>query len=162
MSRPKTKEKINTEVSVYGSFPECIAATSIPDTINAQVVDSKGTPLSLYTALPVSKGFLGLGTSTFSGTVPLSGTAQSTTGYLILTSPARADGSYLTTRVAIQFVPGSSIGAPAGATGGSYFVPNPSVQTQTTTYTNTPTQTYVPPAQNNPPSNGSSSGSNTF
>ncbi|MDB5254854.1 MAG: hypothetical protein JWL92_230, partial [Candidatus Nomurabacteria bacterium] len=142
-----------------------------PETINAQVVDSKGNPLSLYTALPVSKGFLGLGASTFSGTVPLSGTAQSTTAYLILTSPARSDGSFLTTRVTIQLAPGASIGAPAGATGDSYFVPNPSAQnttyTNTTTTTNTPAynppaQTYVPPAQTATPSNGSSSGGNTF
>ncbi|MDB5255202.1 MAG: hypothetical protein JWL92_578, partial [Candidatus Nomurabacteria bacterium] len=61
VSRPKTKENINNAVTVSGSFPECITPSSIPETINAQVVDSKGNPLSLYTALPVSKGFFGLG-----------------------------------------------------------------------------------------------------
>lgn len=157
VTSPKAKEKINNAVSVTGSFPECISSSAIPDTINAQVVDSKGTPLSVYTALPIRKSFFG--NATFSGIVPLSGAAQSTTGYLILTTPARSDGSYITTRVAIQLIPGDTIGAPSGSTGGSYFVPNPSAQPNAPVQNN-PTPVYNQPSNPNPsqPANPGSGG----
>ncbi|MEO5646206.1 MAG: hypothetical protein ABIO57_03880 [Candidatus Paceibacterota bacterium] len=181
VSRPKTKEKVTTEVAVAGSFPECITAANIPTTINAQVVDSTGTPLSVYTSIPINKGFFGLGGgSTFNATIPLVGVAHSTSGYLILSAPTQADGSVLSTRVAIQFATGTTSNATnAGqptyipnttTTGGSYFVPsttypsNTSGQTTTTTTTNTNTQTtaptYTPPATTT--GSGSGSGSNTF
>ncbi len=168
VSSPKVKQKIATEVAVAGSFPECITSANIPSTINAQVIDSTGNPLSVYTSIPISKGFFGLGGgTTFNATIPLVGVARSTTGYLILTAPTQADGSVLSTRIAIQFAPGSTTYAQnAGqptyipnttTTNSGYFVP--------TTSTNSAQVIYTPPAATTSNTNSAgttTSGSNTF
>jgi hypothetical protein len=145
---PKTKAKIDTSVSVSGSFPSCIASSVVPDTINAQVVDSTGASLSVYTSIPVSKGLFGVGAATFNANIPLVGTAHSTTGYLILVTPARTDGSSYTARVAIQFVPGSTInaynnGQPTFVPSQNYLPNGTTSYGTTTTNTNTTTTNYA-------------------
>jgi len=120
LTRPAVHESIATAVTIIGTVGSCNDGTTV-QTVYAQVVDSKGTLLSNYTPITVDTTSI---PNTFNATVPLTGTALSTTGYLIVAGPSTADGTTQDVRVAIKFATAAKM--PTTSTGTT-------VQTQTTT-----------------------------
>ncbi|MES2224485.1 MAG: hypothetical protein V4478_00695 [Patescibacteria group bacterium] len=166
VSEPSPKEKIGSEVKVSGTISACAdGGSSFPKTIYAQVVDSKGTVLSVLTPLPISKNFFG--EVRFSAAVTLSGIARSSNATLIITGPATDTAKSANIRVAITLKTG--IAAPAPINTDANFVPAAGYM-PTATPTPAPTQpqpVYTPPQQVSPveqtppPSTGSGNGGGT-
>jgi hypothetical protein len=160
VSSPKAQEKIGTEVLLSGSIVQCLTST-VPDTLNAHVVDATGASLSAVTAVTVNHGFFG--GATFSTTIPLVGIAHSIKAYVVVSGPTHTDGSAETIRVPVQLIPADPLSAPSNTSGqaATHF----NTTTSTSNYYATPVSNPAPynpaPAYTAPPANPSPSGQAT-
>ena len=101
ISRPHSLEKVTSFVTLIGSTDGCTWTSTPSVALYAQVIDSRGKPVSAYTTVPVVSS--GVGTAYFDTTIPLNDTPVSGTGYLILI-PAKSSGyESITSRIPLKF-----------------------------------------------------------
>ncbi len=100
--RPKPLEKVSGFVRVTGTVSGCEWETTETVAVYAQVIDSRGRPVSDYVAIPVEGRMLD--STTFSGTVELRDPNITGTGTLILLSATtNSDNIQATARIPIKF-----------------------------------------------------------
>jgi hypothetical protein len=100
--RPHANEKVANVILLAGSAGECDWKTTQTIALYAQVVDSKGKPVSGYMPIPPS-GSSGSGVS-FDSVVALTAKPAKGTGYLILLPAVQTTGAHtISTRIPLQF-----------------------------------------------------------
>jgi len=103
LSRPTSKESIGAFLTVVGAITPCTTDAPISATVNVQVVDSTGAPMSAYTLVDVAAATNIRGT--FSANIPITGQPAAGTGYVIVTGPTSIEsGSPMTARAPVHFV----------------------------------------------------------
>lgn len=101
LARPKPLEKVGSFVTVSGTVAGCQWVTQDGVAMYAQVVDSRGKPVSKYTTIPA---VLAEGYSSFSASVPITAKPSSGTGTLILIPATAINVEHqVTARIPLQF-----------------------------------------------------------
>ncbi len=109
LTSPTKLQKIFQYVTINGSLTNCDPSLLSNNTaslqnisLNVQIVDKNGSPMSAYTPMP-----LGVLTSQSSGTfnanIPITGAPAAGTGYVIVVGPTQSNGAEYTARVPVTF-----------------------------------------------------------
>ena len=101
--RPKPLEKVRDFVTVGGTVGSCDWKSSGDIALYAQLIDSRGKPVSLYTKILPSQVVDGV--VSFMQTIELTDTPASGTGYLILIPAVSSDAQRsLSNRIPLTFL----------------------------------------------------------
>lgn len=102
LTKPRPQEKITGFVIVSGSITGCNWFSTPDVALYAQLVDSRGKPVSNYTTI-VPRTYSVNGFSTFESVVYVTAPPAAGTGYLILVPSKQISATTITARIPIQF-----------------------------------------------------------
>jgi hypothetical protein len=103
LTRPSSNETTAVYVTLVGTITPCTQTDPLNATVNVQVVDSTGAPMSAYTTVNVAAATSTTGS--FSANIPITGQPAAGTGYVIVTGPIdENDGTTMTARAPVHFI----------------------------------------------------------
>lgn len=102
INRPHSLEKVTTFVTLIGQTTGCEWRSTPTVALYAQIIDSYGRPLSAYTAVAPST-YTREEAASFAVSIPLTTTATTTKGYLLLVSAKNSAQRTVSYRVPLTF-----------------------------------------------------------